>query len=259
MIRRLLYILVLMTPVSAVAQSFEDALNLYTEGNFYAAADMAEALETVDGDALAARALLAEAAYQAEGADADAALARALDISERAVAANPSHFEALLQRVIALGYKSRQMGSWPAHNAGLGHETRDLIERAIAADPNQAWGWVVKGGWTAEVLDGGGLVARMIYGVSRKAVDESYERAIALDPHNPILHIEYARALLRLSIRRHMADAAQLLERAHALTARDALERLIKQQGETLRTALKSGDRKRIKQVFRATDPFAKQ
>ncbi len=256
--RRLLKILLVLMPAPALADDgFEAALALYTDGKFYEAADLAETLGTVDGDALAARALLAEAAYRAKGAEADTALARALEISERAVDAQPDHFEALLQRVIALGYKSRQMGNWPAHNAGLGHETKALIERAIAADPNQAWGWVVRGGWNAEVLDGGGLIARMIYGVSRDAVVTSYERAIAIDPENPILYVEYARALLRLSIRRNLEEAQRYLETANALTPRDALEGLIQQQGERIRSALALGDRKEIKHVFRATDPFS--
>ena len=216
--RRLLHAaLVLLAGPALAEDGFETAHALYVSGDFYAAADAAEALGSADGDALAARALLAEAAYRATGAEADAALERALAVSAAALEKDQNHFESLLQRVIALGYKSRKMGSWPAHNAGLGRQTQRLIERALAADPNQAWGWIVRGGWNAEVLDGGGLFGRMLYGVSRDAVRESYEKAISLAPGNPVLYVEYARALLRLSIRKNMAEALRYLETADRL------------------------------------------
>jgi len=253
---RLLTLLLLVAGPARAENGLDHALNLFKQGDFVAAADAAEILGTADGDALAARALLAEGAYRARGEVAETLLDRALADSAAALEKDPYHFEALLQRVIALGYDARRMGIWRAHDAGVGKQTKKLIDRALSVDDRQPWGWVVLGGWNAEVLADGGLFGRLLYGVSEDAAIESYEKAVAIAPDDPVLRVEFARALLRLGIRSHGDDARQQLETASTLPARNAFEALLKEQGAELLAALKTDNRKEIKRVFRATDPY---
>lgn len=239
--------------------ALEAAYTLYRQGKYVTAAEQALEINSVEAKILAGRSYLAEAGYVEKGVGERARklLDLALEVTEGAVIEAPTNVEALLYRVLAIGYLSRIKGNWSAHRDGLGREAQDLVKRALALEPDNGWAHIVNCGWHAEIVDGaGGFMASIMYGASRKKALASCERAIELDPDDLVFRVEYGRALLRLSRKRHAAAARTQLMAAQALEARDHFEKLVQAQGEELLAALERGDKQEFKQVFKRLDAF---
>lgn len=255
--RGLICALLAFWPASAFADPMAGALARYKAGAFVLAADYAGKLETSPGSALAARALLVEAAHQATGERAAALLDKALGYTADAIARDPRNVEAMLYRVIGLGYLSRKAGNFEAHSAGWGKEAKALWERAELLDPDDAWVHAVKCGWHAEVADeAGSILASLVYGASPKRAIAACQHAVQLAPNDPVVRVEFARSMLRLSIRKYGKEASHQLRLAKNLPTRDVFQKLIVAQGEALLQALETGDRKEVRRVFVEVDAF---
>ncbi|RMF08371.1 MAG: hypothetical protein D6763_10150 [Alphaproteobacteria bacterium] len=203
---------------------------------------MAQTLASADGDALAARALLLQAAYLApEGEDRDL-LARGKAAAERALERDGTHVEAMLYLVIALGYEARLEKPMAAHEAGYAREAKQLLKKAQSIDPDNPWVWATWGGWHAEIArSAGGFFASLFYGASSARARKAFERAIKLDPDNPAIRVEYAKVLLQMN-RKYRDEAGGVLTAALSLPARNAFEALIQDQGRRLLAALDDDD-----------------
>lgn len=242
---------------AAFADPMAGALARYRAGAFVQAANYAGQLETGPASALAARALLVEAAHRATGERAAALLEEALGYTADALKRDPRNIEAMLYRVIGLGYRSRKAGNFEAHRAGWGKEAKALWERAELLDPEDAWVHAVKCGWHAEVADeAGSILASIVYGASPKRAIEACRRAVQLAPNDPVVRVEFARSMLRLSIRKYAEEASHQLRVATTLQARDIFQQLIVAQGRALLEALETGDRKEVRRVFIEVDAF---
>ncbi len=237
----------------------EEARRLYADGAFALAAEHVEADNSAEAATLSARALLAAAAHRAEGEAARGFLDRAYAQTEIALTRDPDHVEAMLHRIIAIGYLSRAEGTLKAHSAGWGDEAKALWQRAEALEPENPWVHAVKGGWHAEVADeAGAILASVLYGASKRRAIAAFERAVALAPQNPFLRVEYARTLMRLSLRKYSAKARAQLILAFDLHPSDAFEALIVEQGRALLAAIDTGKRKEMRRVFNQLDAFHK-
>lgn len=244
-------------PPPVLAGALEEAGQLYADGDFLIAAERAAVEESVEAATLTARALLAAAAHRADGSEARSLLDRALLQTEVALMRNPDHVEAMLHRVIAIGYLSRAEGKIKAHRAGWGGEAKALWVRAEALEPENPWVHAVKGGWHAEVVsEAGSILASVFYGASKRRAIKAFERAVALAPENPFLRVEYARTLMRLGLRKHLAKAHAQLTLAFGMRPADAYERLVVDQGRALLAAIETGERKEMRRVFDALDAF---
>lgn len=244
-------------PLTVLAETQGQALSFYRSGAFIRAADLAGSLQTGSGSALAARALLVEAAHRATGERASALLDQALAYTEDALQRDPRNVEAMLYRVIGLGYLSRKAGNFAAHKAGWGKEAKALWERAESLDPDDAWVHAVKCGWHAEVADeAGSILASFVYGASRKRAMEACRRAVQLAPNDPVVRVEFARTMLRLSIRKYADEARHQLRLGLILEPQDIFQQLIIAQGQALLAAIETGDRKEIRRVFIEKDAF---
>lgn len=261
MLRRALFLcaVVLLWQSPARAGALEEARQLYADGAFLEAAERAGAEAGVEAATLAAKALLAAAAHRAEGEEARGLLDRALAQTETALTRDPGHVEAMLHRVIGIGYLSRAEGKLKAHSAGWGSESKLLWERAEALEPDSPWVYAVKGGWHAEVaVEAGSILASVFYGASKRRAIRAFDRAIALAPDNPVIRVEYARTLMRLSLRKHSEKARMHLTLARGLQPSDAFEGLVLAQGQALLAAIETGERKEMRRVFGELDAFHK-
>lgn len=227
---------------AAGAATLDDARALFDAGDYGGAAGLAASLETADGDALAARALLLQAAYLApEGKD-RALLSQGKAAAERALERDPDHVEATLYLVIALGYEARHEKPMAAHEAGYGRDAKRLLKKAEKLDPDNPWLWATWGGWHAEIArSAGGFFARLFYGASNGRARRAFERAITLAPGNPAIRVEYAKALLQMK-EKYRDDARTVLDAAASIPPRTAFEALLKEQGRRMRAAIDDED-----------------
>lgn len=241
--------------LAAGADPGDRAADLLRRGEFRAAAEAGQGLDTADGLAVAAKALLVLGAYELEGPARVAAVHEAEQAARRALALDPDHVDARLHLVVALGYRARIEGKAAAQRRGYGGTAKRLLDEAARLAPEDPWAHAIRGGWHAEVVAVGGPIGALLFGASMKKAHSAFRRAINLDPANPGLRVEYAKAMLFVD--RDLADAAaaQLAEAAKH-PPRDAFEAILARQGEALRAAIRSGNRAAIVAALDAATPF---
>ena len=166
--------------------------------------------------------------------------------------------EGLLELVIALGYHSRQEGYMQAHMDGYGKEARRLIEKAMDLAPRMGWARAAYGGWNAEIVARGGpLLSKLAYGASRKKAITAFEKAIAFDPDNPTIRVEYAKALIRMEPQHPDLDKIRAqLDAALAKPPHGAVEKIIQAQGKELLKAVNSDEPSGLGKVVDRLTPF---
>ncbi len=236
----------------------QTAAALFHDGKFLEAAKLARTENTAQGLALAARAMLMHAGYIARGAAAEEELKDAVSTARAARAKDPRNVEAMLQLSIGLGYLSRQEGKMKAHADGYGEQAKSLIKKAIKLSPNSGWAHAAYGGWNAEVVArGGSFLASVVYGASRKKAQEAFDKAISLDPRNPTIRVEYAKALIRMHPKDPDLDTARReLEAAEKLPPDGEVDRILQAQGRKLLAALNTDSPNGLDQVVREMTPF---
>lgn len=210
------------------AQSIDDARTAFEEGRFLEAADLAEALETSGGYALAAQSLAVYGHYVAAEDDRKEFVERAMELGEEAVRADSTNPEAYYQSAHAVGRYAQNVGTFTALRRGLADKIRDLLEAALATNPDFAKAHMALGGWHAGIHRAG-RVARFVYRGNRENAVIHFERALELAPDSKIVLLEYARNLPELDRESGRERAGGLLSKAAELPARDALEEFVHQ------------------------------
>ena len=212
----------------ANAQSIDEARTAFKEGRFLEAADLAEALGTSVGYALAAQSLAVHGHYVAAGDDRKGFFERAMKLGEEAVRVDSTNQEAYYQSAHAVGRYSLTVGRFTALRRGLAGRVRGLLENALAIDPDFAEAHMAFGSWHAGIARAG-RVARFLYKGNRESAVIHYERALELAPESMIVLLEYALNLPELDREDGRERAGELLSKAAGLPARDAFEALIHQ------------------------------
>ena len=212
----------------ANAQSIDEARTAFKEGRFLEAADLAEALGTSVGYALAAQSLAVHGHYVAAGDDRKGFFERAMKLGEEAVRVDSTNQEAYYQSAHAVGRYSLTVGRFTALRRGLAGRVRGLLENALAIDPDFAEAHMAFGSWHAGIARAG-RVARFLYKGNREGAVFHYERALELAPESMIVLLEYALNLPELDREDGRERAGELLSKAAGLPARDAFEALIHQ------------------------------
>jgi tetratricopeptide (TPR) repeat protein len=243
-------------PFDPAPPSEADAL--YRRGKFLEAAEIAKRRGTAQSLAFAARATLMHAGYVAKGEDARKELEAGEALARQAVDRDPTVVEGLLELVIALGYLSREEGYMKAHSDGYGKEAAALIEKAVSLAPDMGWAHAAEGGWNAEIVaNGGSFLGGLVYGASRKKAIEAFEKAVTLDPGNPTIRIEYAKALIRLQPKHPDLDKVRTeLAAALNVPAETATDRIIQSQGRTLMAAIDSAGHTELVALIQTLTPF---
>ena len=205
-------------------QSIHDAESAFTDGRFVEAADIAEAVGTSAGYALAAKSLATYVHFVAtEEEDRDEVIDRAMRMGEEAVRADSTNAEAHFQFAHAVGRYAQTAGTMTALRKGLGGKVRDLLEAALAIKPDFAEAHLALAGWHADVA-AAGRVARWMYGGNREDAITHFERAMELEPEHKVVLFEYGVRLSFLDEERGKERAEEMLLRALELPVRDVYE-----------------------------------
>ncbi len=214
--------LALLTVATAQNRSLESAKALYTKGDFKAAVDIAEDIETGEAQAFAAKANSVYASAQAENKQ-ETLYTQSEQYALKAIGLNPKNPDAYFEVARALGRLSQLRGIAAALTQGLGTQIRENLERALELEPKHTNSLVAFGIWHTEISAKG---VGWLYGANPEAAITYFERGMKLEPKLILPKVEYARALLMLDKKKYLEKAIDLLEDAVKLTPNDSAERL---------------------------------
>ena len=213
----------LLLAAGATAQSLEEAEAAYADGRFIEAADLAEALGTSNGYAVAARSLAVYVRYEATEEDFDEVAQRAMRMAKAAIEADSTNTEAYVQSSHAIGRYAQGVGLFTALRQGLADRVREPIDATLAIDPDHVVAMMALAAWHADIA-AEGFFARRLYGGSEEEAVRLFERALELAPESKDLLFEYGSRLHRLDKERGVERAREMLERAVYLPVRDVYE-----------------------------------
>ncbi len=240
-------------PTLPASATFEEAERLFVEGDFRAAAESAAELDTADGSALAARATLVRLDFTAAPEERGELVRLAERFARDALSKDADHVEAMLHLAIAIGHKARQRGAIVAHFQGLALEGRSFLDRAIALDPDNPWGYGMLGAWHMEIVrHAGNSLAALFYDADAEEGIALFEKAFGLDPDNLLLNEEFAIALLALDVKSYAQRAAGHLRKALGLAPRNRLEKLAQARAKAALAAVQSGDQRAVTRLIEA-------
>jgi len=223
--------LALVAALAAVqpAAATENWERLYRDGAFLQAAHVARAERTDASLAFAARATLAYAMVASTSEDEEAgAYRRAEQDARKALAINNANVEARLQLAIALGQQAKLAGPWSTDALTYSRAARREITHALAQAPNDPWANALLGAWSLAVAHyAGPILARVVFDTSWSEGKAQYDKALALDPQNLVLHVYYAEALKLADDADDRARIRDLLARAMRLRPENELDRVV--------------------------------
>ena len=220
---------------AAHAQSPEAARAAFEAGRFAEASELAAALGTSDGLALAAEALAIHGFHVAEEQDRPALFQRAQAFAEEAIRLDDTNAQAYLQLSHAMGRYAQTLGKG-VKALRLARPVREAMERAVALAPDLAHAQLSLASWHAEASRN--LAGRMMTGASKKTAAEHFERAYALAPDDKAVQVEYAKGLLALDRRRNRDRARELFTAAAETPPRDAYDAIVQQEARERLAAL---------------------
>lgn len=211
----------------ALATGLQAAWVEFHAGEFRRAIELGAALGPL-GACVANRAAAVESLYTRSGPGVVAEmLLAAVERGERATDVLPEHPNTHYTLALVLGRYSQRISILKAISEGLAARVKAHLDRTLALEPRHAEAHVALGLYHAEIVHKlGGVVASLTYGVSSRAALEHFRRAVQLAPRSPIVHMEYAYALLLLDAERHREEAEKLYREAAAREPLDAMEAL---------------------------------
>ena len=212
----------------AGAQSLEDARSAYADGRFLEAAELAEALGTSDGYALAAQSLSIYAHYFTSGDEWEEMVERAIEMSDEAMGADSTNAEAHYQAAHAVGRYAQGIGAFTALRQGLAGRIRERLDAAIRLDPHLWEARLALGGWHADIA-AEGFIARRMYGGNRPAAIVLFEQALQMAPESRVVLYEYAIRLPDLDEENGEERAREMLDAAARLPVVDAYDGIIQE------------------------------
>jgi tetratricopeptide (TPR) repeat protein len=156
---------------------------------------------------------------------------------DAALALQPGHPDAQLQKAIAIGYRAKL-----ENNIGLAKQARKNFEALLAKRPNDALVLGALGGWHGEAIATlGKFLAGTALGANAKDGQRYYDKAVASPGADPAVPVFYATTLLNLSPD-NAPRARALLQRAVKAPANDGFEQLMQQNARAILAPLEKGD-----------------
>jgi tetratricopeptide (TPR) repeat protein len=222
--------LLVLATVGAQAQSIDDARAKFDAGEFVAAADVAEAVGTSESFALAAESLAIYGYYVAAEDAKQPVFTRAVDLADKAIAADAENPEAHLQASHAMGRYAQTIGVMEALSEGYADKVRGAIDAALALDPNFWEAHISLAAWHAEITASVGFMADLLYGATEEDALKHYQIAMDLAPGQLGVGLEYAIGLMRLDKDDYGDQARALLEADIAMPATNAYAELLHQR-----------------------------
>lgn len=215
------------------------AQRAFARGDFFRAAQVAEASNSASALAFAARAHTADAVMR--DTPCEQCLLDAVAAAEAAIKRDPSLAEGYVQLAVAIGFRGRLLGAVEAQSEGLAEKGRAAIDRALELDPLNLWARASLGGWHLEVVRRAGpILAKTMYGAREADGLQNFRAALTKAPANSVLHFHYALSILALDQDRFRKDALAALHLAEWTSATDELTRHTSHRAYQLRKALKA-------------------
>jgi tetratricopeptide (TPR) repeat protein len=231
--RSLPLVLILLTfGVGAAAGGLPRAEALYRAGDMREAAAAARTLGSADAYALAAKASLVEAIYQAKDGERTSLLEQAISDAKEALELDPKSVDARLQVALALGHLAEDDVVGAQMN-GYVEEGRRLIDQALELAPDDPWAHGLLGMWHLQVVrHAGRALAGSLYGADPQTGLAQCEKALAMAPRD--LTIRFGCALSRLQADPDGVDwrALDQLKLVEHMPAQDAAESLVRAKAE---------------------------
>ncbi len=246
-------VLVLALSAGPASATTAEGQHLFDTGAYRQAAEAVlgqAAGAQADGQAFAARALLAYVSLAPLGQERDRALAQAEAHARRAILLDPEHVEGRLQLAVALGYRGRADGPMVAHLAGLAGEAREQIDAALAVAPDNPFALAIDGAWHLEIVAGAGpVMADLFYGATLDKGQAAFQAARSQAPNNLLFDVQYAVALLSFGVVHHRDAVLAMLDAARAKTPHDALSAHYQASATALHTALSANDAAAVQEL----------
>ncbi|HEV2563049.1 MAG TPA: hypothetical protein VGT78_13000 [Rhizomicrobium sp.] len=218
------------------------AYQLYRAGKYADAIAAGTAEKSARGYALASAAEIGDAALHIPPCM--ECVKSAENYARQAIAADPNLPEGHIFLAVALGLDSHIIGSVSALSKGYGNESKANIEEAVKLAPKNARAWGTLGGWNIEVVRAAGsMIASWQYGATPEKGIELFNKGIALDPNNLVLHYQFALSLASLDADKYHDMIQKELADAASLTPDTAYDRMSKKRAEELLALLKAGDK----------------
>ena len=222
-----LCVALLATVAAASDDGMAAAEAAYAEGRLLRSAELAEALGTSDGHALAALCLALQAEYLAAQDDKPALVERAAAAADEAIRLDPDNADAYMRSARALELHVGLIGRLRAARQGLAGKARDLVSSAVERGPNNAEAHLGLGSWHADVV-AAGFIARAMFGeANREDAVRHFERALELGGDSKYVRLEYARRLPKLDRKGGRERARTLLAEAAAFPVGDFHDGLV--------------------------------
>ena len=220
-------------PLAAHAAETRGAAALFSAGEYQAAIAAGEASGNAEGLTAGAGAALADATLR--DAPCLPCFNRAHALASRAIAADPSRPRAYVYLTVAIGYEARIAGRLAALRAGYTQESKDAVETALTLAPNDPWVLATAGGWHIELVRAAGsLLAGLMYGARLDEGIATFKRALAADPSDATLQVNYALSLSSAAFAPMRAEIRAALAAAGQAPARDAYDAAMKARAALL-------------------------
>lgn len=234
------------------APALADTATLFRDGKYAEAAQAGAKEATPEARVLAARSLLALAAFRtADKARAMAMCNDAAALVDAALVQKPGYGPAILQKGIALGYLAKLERS-----QGKGKAARKWMDDARTAMPNDAFAWAALGGWHGEaVATLGGFLAGAALGAKKAEAIKAFDTALTKPGAGAVVPTYYAFTLLSLDAG-NAPRATALLTQAARATPADAFEALLKRHAEQVLPLLAKKDVAGARALAKRLQPF---
>jgi len=218
------------------------ALALFEKGDYLAAAKAGAAEGRATSLALAARATLADATLR------DSPCLECLQNAERlarqAIAADPNNMEGHIHLAVALGYQARIIGPIRARFARFPEQAKEGIETALRLAPANHWALSAAGGFNIEVVRSGGrFLGSFLYGATFENGVSYFKKAIAADPENPLIRLQYALALTGYSFDARRTEIATVLDSSVRAKSGNVYEEAMRERAGRLLALLNENKR----------------
>lgn len=249
---RMKKLIIALALIALPAPALADAAALFREGKFVEAGNAGVKEGTPEALVLAARSVLAVAAYRTPDKTRAAQLCdNAAQLADMALARRPGYSPALLQKGIAIGYIAKLERS-----PGLARQARKLMDQARGLAPDDALAWAALGGWHGEsVATLGGFLAGTALGAKKADSLKAFDTALTKDGAGATVPTFYAFTLLALDAD-NAPRARTLLAQAARSTARDGFEALLKRQAEQVLPLLQKNDVAGARALAKRLQPF---
>lgn len=227
-------------PAVAAGKALQNPMALLSAGNYAAASEAGRARGDAEGLAVAARADLVRAAFQAKTReDAAALVASARQEADAAVAKAPGNYLAQLQQASAIGYQASLQTS-----RSLSKQARDSFEQLIEREPQRPEAYVALGVWHGEAVLKLGVIAGVALGASKAKMQHLLAAAAQRDPQGLLAPGYRGLLLVRMG---DYAAARPYLAQAVGIHPRDAHEADIHEHALEVAKLLNAGETRAAK------------